>query len=220
MTPKSFMLHFLHSDNSDLAYRRRYWAESAVDSTVVLVKAIRDKMNSSAPGQQAWADFIQEEAIKILAGQVPPKGNHPHGAYQSSTSVTKGYFSQEEKDKREALMTSTHMPFLYNILLAMLQQQRKHITSSEKDEDDSEDDFLTDDKDDDMPVDADVMAYAKKTSGDARLHFRYTTGAIERSPDVPKTLAKILRPSNRWDHEGTSGFHRRWCNSHPTGATR
>ncbi|EFP83586.2 uncharacterized protein PGTG_09299 [Puccinia graminis f. sp. tritici CRL 75-36-700-3] len=31
----------------------------------------------------------------------------------------------------------------------------------------------------------------------------YTTGAIERSPDVPKTLAKILRPSNRWDRKRT-----------------
>ncbi|KAA1094767.1 hypothetical protein PGT21_029480 [Puccinia graminis f. sp. tritici] len=39
MTPKSFLLHFLQSDNLDLAYRRRYWAESAVDSTLVSVKA-------------------------------------------------------------------------------------------------------------------------------------------------------------------------------------
>ncbi|KAA1133472.1 hypothetical protein PGTUg99_015580 [Puccinia graminis f. sp. tritici] len=31
-------------------------------------------------------------------------------------------------------------------------------------------------------------------------------GAIERSSDVPKTLAKSMRPSNRWDGK-TSGWH-------------
>ncbi|KAA1121729.1 hypothetical protein PGTUg99_022546 [Puccinia graminis f. sp. tritici] len=61
MTPKSFMLRFLGSDNSDIAYRRRYWAESAIDSTMRLVDAMADEIKSSPPGREAWAKFIEAE---------------------------------------------------------------------------------------------------------------------------------------------------------------
>ncbi|EFP76489.2 uncharacterized protein PGTG_02930 [Puccinia graminis f. sp. tritici CRL 75-36-700-3] len=172
MTPKSFLLHFLQSDNSDLAYRRRYWAESAVDSTLVLVEAIAEELKSSATGRNVWAKFIEQEAIKLLASQQPPKGNHPVGAFQSSTTVTREYLGPDEKEKREGLLTSTHMPFLYNILVGSLHHQRGRCNSPESD-DELEDEYLTEADEGDMPIDLDVVAYTRRLTGEARVTFRY-----------------------------------------------
>ena len=62
MSPKEFMVHFLRSNNSDLAFRRRFWAtKTGYKSSLTVVECVRDKFESSLEGQGWWAQFIQDE---------------------------------------------------------------------------------------------------------------------------------------------------------------
>jgi len=62
MTPKEFLVHFLTSENSELAYRRRFWTTATGGgSTLSLVQCIRDRFLASSDGQARWNDFIRDE---------------------------------------------------------------------------------------------------------------------------------------------------------------
>ena len=64
MTPKEFMVHFLRSKNSDLAFRRRYWAtKTGYEGSLNLVDCIRNRFEASSEGQGWWAQYIQKEVI-------------------------------------------------------------------------------------------------------------------------------------------------------------
>jgi hypothetical protein len=62
MTPKEFMLHFISSPNSDIAYLRRYWSTSTgIDGAIKLIEALRDAITRTNTGQDAWMQLIQKE---------------------------------------------------------------------------------------------------------------------------------------------------------------
>ncbi|KAA1123549.1 hypothetical protein PGTUg99_007676, partial [Puccinia graminis f. sp. tritici] len=66
MTPKEFMLHFVQSPNSDIAYLRRFWRQpKGVESTMDLVRSIHLELAKSRTGREAWDSFIQEELDNI-----------------------------------------------------------------------------------------------------------------------------------------------------------
>jgi hypothetical protein len=81
------------------------------------------------------ASFIQ--AINIASKQQPKRGNYPHGSFQSSTTVAKSFFSTDEKETRETILTTEQMPFLYNTLLQtllLMAQQSPTVLESEDEE--------------------------------------------------------------------------------------
>ncbi|KAA1108607.1 hypothetical protein PGT21_019111 [Puccinia graminis f. sp. tritici] len=80
MTPKSFLLHFLQSDNLDLAYRPRYWAESAVDSTLVLVKATTE-------AEIIWSPPPQHLQIIKMGPNVAAKAFDTADVYQDQEHI-------------------------------------------------------------------------------------------------------------------------------------
>jgi hypothetical protein len=62
LTPKEFMMHYLTSDNADIAYLRRFWAQSTgLHSSVYLAEALGAELKRTAVGKQAWTNFIQKE---------------------------------------------------------------------------------------------------------------------------------------------------------------
>ncbi|PLW28430.1 hypothetical protein PCANC_20815 [Puccinia coronata f. sp. avenae] len=138
MTPKVFFQHFLQSPHSDLASLRRFWAQpTGIESTMQLVQALRKEITKTEVGVAAWGDFIQNEAINIASKQQPKRGNYPHGSFQSSTTVAKSFFSTDEKETRETILTTEQMPFLYNTLLQTLllkAQQSPTVLESEDEE--------------------------------------------------------------------------------------
>ncbi|KAA1134309.1 hypothetical protein PGTUg99_035037 [Puccinia graminis f. sp. tritici] len=116
-TPKQFITAFLGSDDSDLAYRRRFWGtETGWNSTRTLIEAIKSEVTRSRDGSLRWETFIQEEAVKIMIHQSPPSGEYPVGSYLSSQRVQPVFFSPHLVNQRERLMSEEHSPFLFNIL--------------------------------------------------------------------------------------------------------
>ncbi|POW10466.1 hypothetical protein PSTT_06094 [Puccinia striiformis] len=135
VTPKEFIVHFLTSRDSQIASLRRLWAvDPGLNSTMSLVKNIRDEVTKTQIGREAWKEFIQQEAIEILSKQAPPKGHYPQGSFQSSANVKDAFFYAHEKETRDAILTSEHTLFLFNILMAMLQNQHGPITVVHDDE--------------------------------------------------------------------------------------
>ncbi|KAA1070445.1 hypothetical protein PGT21_012403 [Puccinia graminis f. sp. tritici] len=124
MTPKQFMQRYIESANSDIAYLRRYWAQSTgIDSTMELVSALRNEIKRTEVGRNAWSSFILQEAIDVASVQVAPRGNYPEGRFHSSSTVTQSFFTAEVKAGHEATLTQKDMPFIYNLLLGMLNAQ-------------------------------------------------------------------------------------------------
>ncbi|PLW57432.1 hypothetical protein PCANC_01769 [Puccinia coronata f. sp. avenae] len=138
MTPKVFFQHFLQSPHSDLASLRRFWAQpTGIESTMQLVQALRKEITKTEVGVAAWGDFIQNEAINIASKQQPKRGNYPHGSFQSSTTVAESFFSTDEKETCETILTTEQMPFLYNTLLQtllLMAQQSPTVLESEDEE--------------------------------------------------------------------------------------
>ncbi|KAA1138597.1 hypothetical protein PGTUg99_030614 [Puccinia graminis f. sp. tritici] len=122
ITPKRFLQIFLESENSDIAYLRRLWAQPrGIGSTMYLVKLLRDEIMSSDGGSKEWTDFIQKEAVNVLVSQEPPRGYYPRGSFQSSVSVKESFFSPQEQQVQQAHLTQDHMPFMYGLINGMLQ---------------------------------------------------------------------------------------------------
>ncbi|POW14648.1 hypothetical protein PSTT_02771 [Puccinia striiformis] len=121
MTPKEFMFHFVSSENSKIAYLRRYWStETGVEGAMDLVRALRDEINETPLGRSLWKDLIQEEATKILIKEEPTRGIYPDGGFQSSTTVSASFFAKQAAEDHDRMISTVHMPFLFNILLGTL----------------------------------------------------------------------------------------------------
>ncbi|KNF02721.1 hypothetical protein PSTG_04007, partial [Puccinia striiformis f. sp. tritici PST-78] len=94
ITPKVFFMRFLVSTYSQLPYLRGCWAtKKGINSTMDLASALRDEINKTALGREAWEAFILQEAIQIASKQEPPRGNFPKGAFHSSTTVANHFFT-------------------------------------------------------------------------------------------------------------------------------
>ncbi|KAI9630316.1 hypothetical protein KEM48_014041 [Puccinia striiformis f. sp. tritici PST-130] len=92
MTPKEFMITFLTSKNSDLASRRRLWT---IDNG---------------------------HAIRVLVQNNQRLERSAKGHWQSSQSVKPEFFSEAAKIGRESTLIKDEMPFLYGILMGMLEE--------------------------------------------------------------------------------------------------
>ncbi|POW07051.1 hypothetical protein PSTT_08563 [Puccinia striiformis] len=136
MTPKRFMEIFLASEDSDIAYLRRLWSveKSGLKSTLRLLPLIRDEVLRTEGGQDAWSAFIQREAVDILVTEEPPRGAYPRGSFHSSLSVQASFFTRESQQLQDTAMTTDHMPFLYGLIMGML-QKRGPANESLQDED-------------------------------------------------------------------------------------
>ncbi|KAH9442391.1 hypothetical protein Pst134EB_028645 [Puccinia striiformis f. sp. tritici] len=121
MTPKRFIQVFLGSADSQIAYLRRIWAiPKGLPSTLEVLGGVRDQILKTDGGEKAWSEFIQQEAIKLLTAQQPPRGYYPNGCYHSSTTLKAAVLKDHELDMQDKALTTDHMPFLYNIILATL----------------------------------------------------------------------------------------------------
>ncbi|EFP90944.2 uncharacterized protein PGTG_17216 [Puccinia graminis f. sp. tritici CRL 75-36-700-3] len=120
LTPKKFLLAFLQNPHGDVADRRRLWPVTGLDSTVELLKEIILVVKKKPKGRELWEAFLEDEAVNMIASQKPPRGNQPHGFYQSSMTVSAQFFSEDvKKADNERLANST--PFLFNLLYRALQ---------------------------------------------------------------------------------------------------
>ncbi|KAA1128579.1 hypothetical protein PGTUg99_004374 [Puccinia graminis f. sp. tritici] len=120
MTPKLFIVGFLTSGNSDIAYQRRFWGtHTGWQSTAELLRVIKAVVLRAQDGATSWNQFIEEEAIEIMNNKLPPTGNYPEDSFYSSHTVQPSFFCQEVVLAREHLIRE-HMPFLYKILCVTL----------------------------------------------------------------------------------------------------
>ncbi|KAA1072343.1 hypothetical protein PGT21_032924 [Puccinia graminis f. sp. tritici] len=85
-----------------------------------LVIALRNEVNRTNVGRQAWSQFILQEAILIASTQVPPRGNYPAGRFHSSATISKSFFTPHEMEVHDQNLTERDMPFVYNLILASL----------------------------------------------------------------------------------------------------
>ncbi|KAA1101821.1 hypothetical protein PGT21_030770 [Puccinia graminis f. sp. tritici] len=115
LTPKEFMMHYLTSDNADLA------------------EALGAELKRTAVGKQAWTNFIQKyKAINILVEQEPPRGPYPAGWFQSSSTVVEDFLLAKHRKTQDATLVM-HMPFLHNILMGMIPAPRGTSRDLDKD---------------------------------------------------------------------------------------
>ncbi|PLW24716.1 hypothetical protein PCANC_27533 [Puccinia coronata f. sp. avenae] len=121
MTPKEFLHEFLTSKDEELASRRRFWATpKGWDSTLTLLATIRNRFMATAKGKAKWESFIVDEAIKIICYQGPKHGMYPMGYFHSSTLVMPDFFYNTSKARRDAILTTQDMPFLYSVIWGSL----------------------------------------------------------------------------------------------------
>ncbi|KAA1107541.1 hypothetical protein PGT21_017817 [Puccinia graminis f. sp. tritici] len=144
-----FLTAFLTLDDSELAFRRRYWGTKVGwPSTCESLQAIKKQVNKTQKGKARWREFIQREvrtffepvdtylhwsltwenntqAVEALNNENPPSGNYPVGSFQSSQTVEPSYFTHDAACAREELISQVHMPFLFNILLETLQHSNE-----------------------------------------------------------------------------------------------
>jgi hypothetical protein len=67
LTPKQFMLHYLTSLNSDLAFLRRFRTQpTGVDSTIELLEALSSLLKSNASGKEAWNRFVKKRYFPLF----------------------------------------------------------------------------------------------------------------------------------------------------------
>ncbi|PLW32457.1 hypothetical protein PCASD_17952 [Puccinia coronata f. sp. avenae] len=120
LSPKEFIHAFVISAEPKVSYLRRHWAQpKGINSTMALVDVIGHEIKKTPSGREAWATFIQQEAIKILQSEEPPRGNYPVGGFHSSASVNQDFFTLEEKEAHSTQLVK-HMPFLYKTLMGIL----------------------------------------------------------------------------------------------------
>ncbi|KAI9630283.1 hypothetical protein KEM48_014007 [Puccinia striiformis f. sp. tritici PST-130] len=85
-----------------------------------LVRALPNEIKETPLGQSLWKDLIQEEATKILIKEEPTRGLYPDRGFQSSTTVSAQFFAKQAGEDHDCMISTVHMPFLYNILLGTL----------------------------------------------------------------------------------------------------
>ncbi|KAA1075118.1 hypothetical protein PGT21_029411 [Puccinia graminis f. sp. tritici] len=119
-TTKKFMHAFLKNPHDEIVNRRRLWATTGLNSTMDLLKEIVHIIKKNEEGREMWSNFVLEEAIHIVEGQRPPRGNYPNGCFQSSRTVSPEYLSEESKRRDIEQLTKSHTPFLYDLLIGVL----------------------------------------------------------------------------------------------------
>ncbi|EHS62708.1 uncharacterized protein PGTG_22611 [Puccinia graminis f. sp. tritici CRL 75-36-700-3] len=122
ITPKVFIWRFLQSGHSNLPLLRRHWAgDKGINTTMELVETLRSVINKTG-------------AIKILIKQEPPRGNYPQGGFHSSSTVGEYFFTPEAKEEHERRLTEEHMPFLFGMLMGMLNRDGCKTTVAEEED--------------------------------------------------------------------------------------
>ncbi|KAH9458328.1 hypothetical protein Pst134EB_010636 [Puccinia striiformis f. sp. tritici] len=122
VTPKEFIDLFLKSKKStELATRRKLWFnQQGANSTISLLRIIRDGFMGNSYGQGRWKQFIAEEASQILLDTKVNRATSDIAPYMSSQHVTPLYFTERSKGKREQAIIQDDCPFLYNIISTYL----------------------------------------------------------------------------------------------------
>ncbi|KAI9627101.1 hypothetical protein KEM48_010010 [Puccinia striiformis f. sp. tritici PST-130] len=122
VTPKEFIDLFLKSKKStELATRRKLWFnQQGANSTISLLRIIRDGFMGNSYGQGRWKQFIAEEASQILLDTEVNRATSDIAPYMSSQHVTPLYFTERSKGKREQAIIQDDCPFLYNIISTYL----------------------------------------------------------------------------------------------------
>ncbi|POW04138.1 hypothetical protein PSHT_11376 [Puccinia striiformis] len=160
ITPKVFFMRFLVSTYSQLPYLRGCWAtKKGINSTMDLASALRDEINKTALGREAWEAFILQEAIQIASKQEPPRGNFPKGAFHSSTTVANHFFTAEEQQVHDNQLTKYHMPFIYGLLMGILKAGTPTDDSAQEEERPPVDPTETPDDSSTSPEEMDGIAY-------------------------------------------------------------
>ncbi|KAA1128735.1 hypothetical protein PGTUg99_007731 [Puccinia graminis f. sp. tritici] len=171
MTPKQFMVRYIESGSSDIAYLRRFWAQSSgVDSTMELVKSLRNEVNRTDVGRQAWSQFILHEAIRIASTQVPPRGNYPQGRFHSSATVTKDFFTSNKMEVHNKILTEDDMPFVYNMLMGILKPAG--VEDPAYPEDEVNESAPNEPSDINSPEELAGISYAQRVNGQHRVLVR------------------------------------------------
>ncbi|KNZ54473.1 hypothetical protein VP01_2939g5 [Puccinia sorghi] len=62
------------------------------------------------------------DPIKILLSEDPPRGTYPLVSFHSSKVVPHAFFSSSSEDACESQLTCQHMPFLYGLLIPLLKK--------------------------------------------------------------------------------------------------
>ncbi|PLW32063.1 hypothetical protein PCASD_18449 [Puccinia coronata f. sp. avenae] len=121
MPIKEFVTTFLTGKHIELATRRHFWAtNTGYKSTLSLVECIRGTFGASADGQGWWEEFIQQAAIRILVRNNHQLSRSSTGHFESANLVKPDFFSEAAKARREEKVVHEEMPFLYGILMGML----------------------------------------------------------------------------------------------------
>ncbi|PLW31054.1 hypothetical protein PCASD_16050 [Puccinia coronata f. sp. avenae] len=121
MPIKEFVTTFLTGKHIELATRRRFWAtNTGYKSTLSLVECIWGTFEASADGQGWWEEFIQQEAIRILVRNNHQLSRSSTGHFESANLVKPDFFSEAAKARQEEKVVHEEMPFLYGILMGML----------------------------------------------------------------------------------------------------
>jgi hypothetical protein len=105
--------------------------------------------------------FFSSQAIAIVVDQEAPRGNYPHGGYQSSATVTAEYLSEETKRVDNEKLTIEHTPFLYNLIFEVLSQSRSQKKTPDPNEVDENWTCDKDDPEENELVNHDGVSYAR-----------------------------------------------------------
>ncbi|POW23086.1 hypothetical protein PSHT_00587 [Puccinia striiformis] len=88
-----------------------------------LLPLIRNEVLRTQGGKDAWAAFIQPEAVNILVSEEAPRGVYPRGSFLSSLAVHRAFFTPEVQQNQDTARTTTHMPFLYGLIMGMFHKR-------------------------------------------------------------------------------------------------
>ncbi|KAI7955547.1 hypothetical protein MJO29_006946, partial [Puccinia striiformis f. sp. tritici] len=78
------------------------------------------KILQNPPTKMTPKEFMFHFATKILIKEEPTRGLYPDRGFQSSTTVSAQFFAKQAGEDHDCMISTVHMPFLYNILLGTL----------------------------------------------------------------------------------------------------
>ncbi|KAI9618982.1 hypothetical protein H4Q26_012241 [Puccinia striiformis f. sp. tritici PST-130] len=115
ITPKRFFEIFLASNNSEIVYLRRLWAQpTGLDSTMRLLPSSATKCSGLKEGKMHGL---------LLFNQKSTEGVYPRGSFLSSLAVHRAFFTPEVQQNQDTARTTTHMPFLYGLIMGMFHKR-------------------------------------------------------------------------------------------------
>ncbi|PLW33142.1 hypothetical protein PCANC_23837 [Puccinia coronata f. sp. avenae] len=194
LSPKEFIHAFVISAEPKVSYLRRHWAQpKGINSTMALVDVIGHEIKKTPSGREAWATFIQQEAIKILQSEEPPRGNYPVGGFHSSASVNQDFFTLEEKEAHSTQLVK-HMPFLYKTLMGILNPNNMVFPVEPEESPSSKNNNPKGAAREDIPEDIASIAYEDSHQGPEGHHRRLET--------VVKTICAMVAFSQNRRNNG------------------